>query len=126
MPRRSPQATSDTLTALARKRRWTPDEVGTVLEALRRAGDEPESFAARHGIPLTRLQRWTRPGATRAPATAPVRFAELALAGIPARDAAAVRIDLTTDRVEVCVLVPERCPPSWVAALAAQLRGLRT
>lgn len=110
---------------LAAKRRWSTSDARKALEALERSGRTPAEFAARWDLPLARLQRWLRSDLRKAKAAPPIQFAEVALVRRDASEAVPIRVELEHFGVRVMVMAPERCPPSWVAELAAHLETAR-
>jgi transposase-like protein len=98
------------------RRRWTADEARAALAALERSGLSPAEFAAREGLEVHRLYRWSRQlkGAPEGPA-----FVEVvaAVAPVAARE---VRFEVVLSSGHV-LRVPEAFDSGALRRLVAAL-----
>lgn len=120
-----PRSDLTDLSDLAAKPRWTPDDARLVLDTFARSNETSAEFCARHGIHPARLARRLREREPQPAEVPTVRFAEIALRSAVDPEGVALRIDLEPGAVRVLVMVPDRCPPSWLAEVAAGLRSVR-
>lgn len=118
---------------LAKRRRWSAEDARGLLDALKRSGRTPEDFAARWGLPVSRVRRWqSREAPPRTRATSPIQFAELTLERPRQRELVvepepvALRLDLRTQGFSLLIFAPDRCAPAWLAELAAWLEDAAT
>src|SRR5262245_52081712 len=98
------------------RRRWTPSEARAALAALDRSGLSPADFAAREGLMVQRLYRWTRQLKERSEGPAFVEVAS-AVAPVAPREA---RFEVVLRSGQV-VRVPEAFDPEALRKLVAAL-----
>src|SRR4051812_4773836 len=98
------------------RRRWTAAEARAALAALERSGLSQADFAAREGLEVHRLYRWSRQLKEAAEAPAFVEIAA-AVAGVVARDS---RFEVVLRSGQV-VRVPETYDPGALRQLVAAL-----
>ncbi len=105
-----------------RRRRWTPAEAHSVLNALTTSGLSPRSFAEREGLDVARLYRWRRRlggGSRRRAATAAPTPEVIE---IRPRRAEAIEVVLVSG---VVLRVSEAIDPSVLAEIVVALERAR-
>ena len=101
-----------------RRRRWTPAEAHSVVNALTSSGLSPRAFAEREGLDVARLYRWRRRLAGENRSGAPTSAASPEVIEIRPRRAEPIEIVLVSG---VVLRVSETIDPTALARLVVAL-----